>query len=242
MSSYTFMVCPHDTSNNPDKWLYFAQYLSLNSPIRVRLEMSFDFQDFHENFLNADVVYANPNDAMRFVSTTGGRALAHAAGVYDEVVMVTPAHQPAPLAEANGAEILSVQKMMVTGIGVRALTKQNIQPAGIKNVASWLAVVNELRQGNGRFGFIYKDTFEMLSENNKATLQPIYTSAEKLLFHSLVISPKLAEAAEPLLKVLTEMNQSADGQTVLKDLGFSHWLPVTPTEWQVQQEIQTVTA
>ncbi|MBK8432549.1 MAG: PhnD/SsuA/transferrin family substrate-binding protein [Chloroflexi bacterium] len=238
MSSYTFMVCPHDTSNNPDKWLYFAQYLSLNSPIRVRLEMSFDFQDFHENFLQADMVYANPNDAMRFVGETGGRALAHPAGVYDEIVMVNPADQPSPLAGFDGAEVLSVEKMLVTGIGLRALAKQNIQPAGIKNVASWLAVVNELRQGNGRFGFIYKDTFEMLSETNRANLHPVYTSQEQTLFHSLVISPKLSDVAEALLQTLTHMTQSAEGHTVLQELGFSHWLPVTPNEWQVQQEMQ----
>jgi phosphonate transport system substrate-binding protein len=242
MSSFTFMVCPHDTSNNPDKWLYFAQYLSLNSPVRVRLEMSFDFQDFHENFLQADMVYANPNDAMRFVGETGGRPLAHAAGVYDEVVMVSPASNPATLADANGAEILSVEKMMVTGMGLRALNKHQVQPTGIKNVPSWLAVVNALREGEGRLGFIYKDTFEMLSEANRQNLHPIYTSEEKILFHSLVISPKLAPSAAELLKVLTAMSQSADGQAVLKDLGFAKWIPVTPAEWQVQQEVRAVAA
>lgn len=240
MTSFTFMVCPHDTSNTPDKWLYFAQYLSLHSPVRVHLEMSFDFDDFHDGFLNADLVYANPNDALNFVAHTGGRALAHPAGVYDEVVVVSPAKHPATTADLAGQEIVSVQKMMVTGIGLRALAKNNIQPLGIRNVNSWLEVVSALRQGSGRFGFIYKDTYDMLSPTNKEALYPICTSQEHILFHSLVASPRLASVADALQMVLTKMDQSAEGQIVLKDLGFDKWLPVHPMEWQMQQDVQAV--
>jgi len=28
MDSIKFLVCPHDTASNPDKWYHFAQYLT----------------------------------------------------------------------------------------------------------------------------------------------------------------------------------------------------------------------
>jgi ABC-type phosphate/phosphonate transport system substrate-binding protein len=236
MAQYTFMVCPHDTSQNPDKWLYFAQYLSLYSPIRVHMEMCFDFQEFHENFLQADLVYANPNDAIHFVNHTHGSPLVHPIGIYDEVAIVSAADNPATLADLAGAEVVSVQKMMVTGMGLRALSKQNIQIASIRNVDSWLAVVSELREGHSRYGFIYKDTYNMLSPHNKEGLHLISTTQERLLFHSLVVSPNLSESVKGLQNTILEMDQSAEGQAILNDLGFAKWLPVTSIEWQVQQE------
>lgn len=236
--NYTLMVCPHDTSQNPDKWLYFAQFLSLNSPVRVHLEMCFDFQEFHETFLQADIVYANPNDAIDFIERAGGRVLARPADIYDELVVVSPADQPANINDLAGAEIFSVQKMMVTGMGLRALAQKNIQPSGIRNVSSWLGVVTALREGQGRYGFLYKDTYEMLSALNKANLHVISRSQEKLLFHSLLIRPSLDnDTVTTLQKVLLNMDQTPEGQAVLKDLGFTKWLPVHPAEWQIQQEI-----
>lgn len=236
---YTMMVCPHDTSQNPDKWLYFAQYLSLNSPIRVHLEMCFDFQEFHENYLQADIVYANPNDAITFAERTKGHALARPANIYDELVIVSSANQPATTIEAlAGAEIISVAQMAVTGMGLRALAGKDIQPKGIRNVSSWLGVVNALREEQGSYGFLYKDTYEMLSAPNKADLYVITCSQEKLLFHSLLIRPLLKEGTiAALQQVLFDMDQTSEGSTVLKELGFTKWLPVHATEWQLQQEI-----
>ena len=235
MTHHTFMVCPHDTSQNPDKWLYFAQYLSLYSPVRVHMEMSFDFQEFHDNYLQAALVYANPNDALCFVERTKGRALVHPAGVYDEVVIVAAADQPAALSDLTGQEVLSVQKMLVTGMGLRALEKRNIHIAGIRNVDSWLAVVSALREGTSRFGFLYKDTYDMLSLPNKESLHLIETTQERELFHSLVVNPALADVADDLQKTILEMNQTSEGQAILHDLGFDKWLAVTPAEWQVHQ-------
>jgi phosphonate transport system substrate-binding protein len=232
MDRLQFMVCPHDTTNNPDKWFLFAQYMSLNCSFRVGFEMSFDFADFHENLSKADLVYANPNDTLKLVHEHGYKPLVHAEGVYDEVVFVASTAVATPtLTDLNGVDIYSVNRMLPTKIGLQVLHRANINPAQVVDNASWLSVVAAMRDHTANYAFLYKDTYTSLSDTNKASLQAFYTSEEQIAFHSLLLRPTHADKADECRQVLLGMTESPEGREVLDALGFTAWKTVTPGEF-----------
>ena len=232
MDRLNFMVCPHDTTNNPDKWFLFAQYMSMNCPFRVGFEMSFDFADFHENLATADLVYANPNDTIKLVRDKGYKPLAHPEGIYDEVVFVANTAVDAPnLASLNGVEIHTVKSMLPTNIGLKVLQKANITAGQLINQASWLSVVAAMRDNTAEYGFLYKDTYDALSHMNKESVQLFHTSAEHAAFHSLLLSPDHADKSENILTVLQGMNATDEGREVLSALSITNWLPITNGEF-----------
>lgn len=238
MDRLKFMVCPHDTTNNPDKWFFFAQYLSLNSSFRVGFEMSFDFADFHDNFATANLVYANPNDTIKLVKTKGYRPLAHAAGVYDEVVFVANTAVDNPnLSNFNGVEIHTVKSMLPTNIALQVLKKANIAPGELVNQASWLSVIAAMRDNTANYGFLYKDTYESLSDTNKESVRLVHTSAEQAAFHSLLLSPDHADKADECLRVLQGMSDNPEGQEALSALGITKWLPIMKEEFTKMLEL-----
>ncbi len=232
MDRLNFMVCPHETTNNPDKWFLFAQYMSMNCSFRVGFEMSFDFADFHENLSNADLVYANPNDTVKLVREKGYKPLAHPEGVYDEVVFVANTAVDAPnLASLNGAEIHTVTTMLPTNIGMQVLQKASIVPGQFVNQASWLGVVAAMRDNTAEYGFLYKDTYDALSDMNKESVQRFHTSEEHAAFHSLLLGPDHIDKAEEILRVLKGMHATDQGREVLSALGVTNWLPITNGEF-----------
>lgn len=232
MDRLNFMVCPHDTTNNPDKWFLFAQYLSMNCSFRVGFEMSFDFADFHENLGQADLVYANPNDTIKLVREHGFRPLAHAEGVYDEVVFVANTAVDNPTLDSlNGADIHTVKVMLPTLIGLQVLKKANITPGQLVNQASWLSVVAALRENTAEYGFLYKDTYDALSDTNKESMQLFHTSKEHAAFHSLLLSPAHVDKAEEFLTVLKGMQVTEEGREVLSALDMTNWLVITNGEF-----------
>lgn len=241
MDRLNFMVCPHDTTNNPDKWFVFAQHLSLNCSFRVHFEMSFDFADFHDQLHTADMVYANPNDTLELVLNKGYKPIAHPEGVYDEVVFVANTAVDSPTLQAlSGQNIHTVVSMLPTNIGLQVLKQANIAPGAIMDHASWLNVVAMLRDQSADYAFLYKDTYDALSDVNKESVQLFHTSEEHTAFHSILLSPAHAEKREECLQVLRNMSTTAEGREVLSALGITNWLPVTKGEFERMQSLAAV--
>lgn len=231
MSRFTFMVCPHDTVHNPDRWYELVQYLVHHLSIEMQFNVSLDFEDFHEHLPEADMVYANPTDGLKLMVQQGFLPLVRPINLYDEAVLIANTEIVNPTIEAlQGAQIATVTNLIPTKIALHMLARHSIQPAGLLNKDSWQAVISSVWNREVDFGIVYKDTFDSLSEHGKGLVNAFATSDERVAFHSIFIAPKLADRQAELQGLLLGMDTEADGQAVLTDLQIAKWLPVTSEE------------
>jgi ABC-type phosphate/phosphonate transport system substrate-binding protein len=232
------MVCPHDTAKEPDRWFRLVQYLVQNLGTEVLFEISLDFQDFHDNIQKADIVYANPTDALHLMTDNNHTLLVKPAGNSDEVVFVASTEAQNPTLESfQGTEFAAVKGLMPTSIALHMLHERAIEPAGIRHKESWQAVISAIWNGEVAYGIIYKDTYDGLSEQGKGMVQAFATSDEKIAFHTLTIAPSLAERKAELEQLLTGMHSDEKGQQVLAELHIAQWQPVTAEEIARMQHV-----
>ncbi len=236
----TMMVCPHDTAKNPGRWYFLTQYAAM-SGYPIHLEISLDFVDFHEQLGNADLVYANPQDALRLINDRGFSAIARSSGIYDEVVFIANHKIINPsLKSLDGQALATVTSLIPTSIGLSVLDREGIRPSEIKSADTWLMVFDLVRSGQVAYGFMYKDTYNGLSEDNRKSVNAFYVSAERQVFHSMCIGPTVAEHKEQWQQALLSMHTNADGKMALEELGFEKWLPVLDNEVEGIQKLVTL--
>lgn len=236
MTDYlTLMVCPHDTANNPDRWYLFVQYLTQKLGTSIHFDIALDFADFHERLDHADLVYANPADSLLLIDTQGFVPLVRPANVYDEVVFVANHAIENPTLESlQEATIASVESMLATCVGLRYLSQQGIEPAGIADYDSWLSVIGGVWREEASFGIIYKDTYDELSEQGKSMAHHFATSNERVAFHCILAGRKALDTQAGILQTLIGMDTDERGMDVLKELHIPQWIPVK------QDEIDTI--
>lgn len=241
MSTLNLMVCPHDTAGNPERWFLVTQYMSLRlEDLSIHFDIAIDFADFHERFMEAEIVYANPNDGVKLVEKQGFQSFIRPHNIYDEVVFIANEEVENPSLEMlQGEEITTVTSMLPTNIGLRILDKHNIVPAGLNDKSSWLDVINSIRKNETRFGFLYKDTYDALSDFNKEALNAYFFSEEQIAFHSFYIAPDYAGEKEEIARVLLEMNSDPEGKQILEEMQLEKWVAVTPEEMESLHTIVT---
>ncbi len=239
MSTLYLLVCPHDTANNPDRWYRLAQYLSQHLDIHINFEISLDFADFHANLPKADIAYANPTDTLTLVQQHGFAAILHPANVYDEAVIVANHDITAPTLESlQGQPVASVESILATKIALRYLASQGVQPASIQNYESWTAVIGAIWRGEVHYGFVYKDTYDELSEQGKGMVNVFAATSEQIAFHNIVVGRNALPHKEALTQTLLAMPTEATGKEVLAELHVEQWLP---TNQEALDEIQRIT-
>lgn len=228
MNKMRFMVCPHDTAKNPERWFVFAQYLSRHMEGGgMVFSPSIDFADFHQELSAADVVYANPQDTYNLCKEHDYQLLARPSNLFDEAVIVaTESEASHQLSDLESKEVLSVMSMLPTCIALSKLDAEGVQPAGIRNKDSWLAVMNGVRRGEAPYGFIYKDFFDGLNTLSQSAVNIVDTTSDGQAFHSLVVSPRLADKMDQLRSIVMRMHEDEVGAKVLAELGIVEWLPV----------------
>lgn len=241
MNSMKMMVCPHDTSNNPDRWYRFAQYLSKPFPeIQIPFDISLDFEDFHSSFHSADLVYANPTDMLTLLDQHSFTPIARPANLHDEVIFVASHDIDNPSLESlQGATIATVSNLLPTKIALHVLAEKNITPGELLNRESWLAVMSTIWRGEASFGFIYKDTYEELSEQGKGLAKPFFVSDEQVAFHSFNVSGATSSIQAELTSLVLGMTNDPEGQEVLGELGITQWVPVSAEEISTIRRIAT---
>jgi phosphonate transport system substrate-binding protein len=239
MSTLHLLVCPHDTANNPDRWYRLAQYLSQKLEAHITFDISLDFADFHANLNQADIVYANPSDTLMLIEQHGFAALLHPANVYDEAVIVASNEVANPSIESlNGQTVASVECILATKIGLHYLASHGIKPAAIQNYESWTAVISGIWRGESQYGFIYKDTYDELSEQGKSMVSVFATTNEQVAFHNIVVGRNALALKDALTQTMAAMPTDEKGQEVLAELHFEQWVPTTQEQLDAIKRIQ----
>jgi len=235
----TIAVCPHDTAKRPERWFALAQYLNRSLDQPFQFSQAMDFAEFHESMHTADLVYANPQDALRLLHDHGFIPLSRAVNLFDEVVFIANAEAPADdLAALSGEPLATVASMLPTQIALKVLADQGIEPGEVRSQPSWLAVLNHVHKGHSRFGLLYRDFFEDLNKLSKSTVQVIDRSEEHCAFHMFMLSPAMAHIADVLANVLAGMSDDPRGREVLDDLQMSRLALVEEDDWDRIQQIR----
>ncbi len=233
MSKLRLMVCPHDTAKDPEKWYLFAQYVSLGLNLEVAFDIAMDFNAFHDKMQEADIIYANPRDTLRLTEEMGFSSLVRPDNRYDEVVFIANNDVDEPqLGDLHGETIATVKSMLPTNIALHLLKKESVEPDGLRDKNSWLSVINCVRRKETNFGFVYKDTYDDLSNLSKIMINTFHVSHEQLAFHSVNIGPQSNGMSDDLKTLLLDMEANPKGAEVLAKLGVPKWLPVTKPEIQ----------
>lgn len=238
MHSMSLAVCPHDTIRNADGWYRLVQCLTQRMDVKVRFSPSLDFDDFHDSFSSADLVYANPSDALRLIDQHGYTPLARPAGIYDEALVVAgPEVSALTLESLAGAELAIIEGMLPTKLGLRLLRSKGIEPAALIRRDSWLAVMSSLWRGEAPYGILYRDAYDDLSDQGKAMVQVITATSERSAFHLLCAGPGLTCPCDALTATLLAMADDSAGKQVLDDMHFSGWAKVSPEELSQMRSI-----
>lgn len=238
MNKFTFMVCPHDTVHNPERWYRFEQYLIQKLNLEMQFDISLDMADFQENLLKSHIVYTNPSDRMNLLTNQGYVPLVKPLNIFDEAIFVASAELASPTLESlQGAKLATVQGSIVTSIALHMLKERGIAPGDIEGRDSWLAVISSIWNGQVEFGIVYKDTYAVLSDQSKGMVQVLATSDVRKAFHTIDISPVLADRQQEICAVLLGMDGDEQGRSVLGELGIEKWQPVTADELATMQQI-----
>ncbi|MFP4122568.1 phosphate/phosphite/phosphonate ABC transporter substrate-binding protein [Coleofasciculus sp.] len=237
MNKLTLMICPHDTAKKPDRWFRFIQYLNNQLDVNVHLEVSLDFQDFHQHLDQADIVYANPADSIR-LREQGFSAVVRPLNLYDEVVYIANQDIANPTLDSlHGETLATVKSMLPSKVALHSLKEKGISPAQLLDKSSWLGVINSVSKNEAPFGIVYKDTYQELSPNTKAMVNAFAESEEKVIFHGIHVSPNAMDHKSELERVLLEMNTNPAGKDVLQELNIEGWCKTTSAEISTTKEI-----
>ncbi|NJP05203.1 MAG: phosphate/phosphite/phosphonate ABC transporter substrate-binding protein [Chloroflexaceae bacterium] len=241
MTKYTFMVCPHDTIHNPERWYELERYFIARLGTEVLFEMAIDFLDFQENVPKADIVYTNPSDRISILKAHGYVPVARPMNTYDEVVLVASTEVANPsINSLQGAEIATVTSLIPTHLSFDLLHRQGIKAGALHHKESWQAVISSVWNHEVEFGFVYKDTYDHLSDHGKSLINMFYVSDERKAFHTLEISPRLADRKSEIEQLLLGMDADAAGQTLLQTLDIEKWLPVTDEEMGIMEQLMSI--
>ncbi len=239
MSQITFMVCPHDTARGSEGWYHLAQYVTKKLGISVCFELSIDFEDFHAGLSAATMVYGNPTDSFRLIQEQGYIPLVRPAGLYDEVVLVANPDVPNPRIESlQGETVATVKKLIPTKIALHMLKRHAVTPGDLLDCNSWLTVIRTVWQGDARYGIVYKDTYDDLSDHGKNMVNMFAVSDEQLAFHCINIAPSLAAHQRDIEAIFLHMDADPGGREVLQELQrISKWVAVTTADCDKMKEI-----
>jgi len=226
MKKLSFMVCPHDTTMNPERWFFFSQYLSKATNSSIRFSPSIDFQDFHENLTESDLVYANPQDSLLLFTKHQYQPFARPENLFDEVVFIANKEiENHSIQGINDNTVASVATLLPTSLALYRLKKSGIAPSSVLHRDSWLAVINSVKKGEASYGFVYKDLFTSLNNLSRNTVHVIDMTYEKNTFHMFMAHPNSFHHSSDIARVFLNMHETSDGNKILKQLGMTRIIP-----------------
>ena len=234
--SYLMTVSPDFTPDYIAGWYIFNTWLQKQLGERIRLELYNDFDSQREAIRNdlVDIIYANPFDASMLVREKGFTALARPAGKSDEAMVVVSAASPIASVEDLKPNLRlsftndpDVHLMGMIMLEPADLDTNNIQ---IHQVDSYVIVAKQLLRGEADAGFFLKEAYEGLARSTRSQLRVLVESQIGVIYHALLVGPRLAHKRALMRKILIYMRQAPKGPDVLESLGFHTWENVSPED------------
>lgn len=228
MQKYNITVSPDFKPDKIAGWYVFNTCFQKKSDLSLHMMMFNDFAELHEAIKaeKVDLIYANPFDAAMLVNEYGFAPLVRPMGKNDECVIVTSADSTISCVDdlkgRDGLTIAATDDPATNMIGMRMLEPANLNDGNtvMAKASSFVAVAKQVMNGDAQIGFFLKDAYDEMSNLIKSRLKVLVESEISVIYHSLMVGPRLIEQRERLLELLLSMNTEERGQAILKDLEF----------------------
>ena len=229
MPKYNMTVSP---DFNPEKiagWYIFNTWLqsTLNMDIHLELYNSFETQRRAIREGKVDIIYANPFDAAMLIREQGFSALVKPVDRPDEAVIVTSANSEITGIDElkPGTKIAATDDPDINMIGMRTIESADLDDnnTSTETVISYVVVAKRIINGDADVGFILKEAYDDLSNLVKNQLKVLVTSQISVIYHSLMLGPKLLEHKPKMEEALLTMGDNQKGAGILTAIGMQAW-------------------
>lgn len=223
--AHTFLIAPDFSPERFAGWHLLNTLLQKRTNLALHLHTPASHAEQEENIASGDVmmVYANPFDAAKMIREQGYRAIARPVGKSDEMVIASSAKGNIKTLDdlKAGATIAMADNRDVKLIGMRLLEAVDLteQDVNFEVVETYQAAARALIQDKAQVAFFMAEVFAGLSNLTKTQLNVLIESDIATLSHVLLVKEDF-EQADTLKNVLLSLNQDADGQSILKELGM----------------------
>lgn len=229
MTKFNITVSPDFKPDKIAGWYIFNTYFQKAAKMDLSLHLYDNFDEQRQAIEKGevDVIYANPFDAAMLVNEYGFTPLVKPSGQNDECVIVTLADGSINALEdlTDGTTIATTDDPAINMIGMRMLEAADLTESNTETqtVVSFVAVAKQVMDQKAQAGFILKEAFDGLSSIVKSRLKVLVSSEIGVIYHALMVGPKVQSDTEKMRETLLLMNSEEKGQSVLEGLGIKAW-------------------
>ncbi len=232
MSTISFSIAPDIAPQRLPGWYIFATWLQkqINASITTTDFSSFEKQKQALLDGKIDFLYANPYDAGWLVREQKFLALAQPLSDVAEVTIVTKA--TSDIKQVSDIP-KNIKAAAADNADLRMLGAILLEPANLTredftfvDVSNHILSIKALLSGNADIAMIPTKIFNGLSKTIANDLLALVSTEPhdiESVAHCFVLSPKMAEYAEPIKQALRNMKELPNGQSILDDIGVSNW-------------------
>lgn len=226
---WQFTVSPDFPPDQLPGWFVFNTWLqrALGEPVHLETYLDFPSQRAAIAADQVDLIYANPYDAAMLVRDKGFTGVARPDGKSDEVVVVAAAN-PATCVEdlRPGLRVASTHDPDINMMGMILLEPADLSEVNVVHkpcVSGYALVARDLAKDVADVGFILADAYDRFSAPLRNSLKVLVRSQIHDVRHVFLVSPRLAEKHETLLKALLALNGNDIGRDILQGLHIPAW-------------------
>jgi len=224
--AYQFTISPDFNSNQLSSWFIFNNRLQKFLGDATHLQLYDDFQSLREaeDRGEVDIIFANAFDTAFLVREKGFIPVARGADRSDEALIAVAAESPVSHVTdfKPGVKVAATDAPDVEMIGRILLEPADLDRDNISLLRkeNYVTVAKSLIQGDADAGFFLRTSYDDLSDLIRRQLQAVVSSHIYVVCHALLISPKLAERQDSLLKGLQSMTGNVEDSALLDEIGM----------------------
>lgn len=223
-----FLIAPDFSPERFAGWHMLNTALQRRSGIHLHLLTP---ATAHEQFEvlaagQADLVYANPFDAVDMIRSQGYKPFARPAQRFDEMVIATGVESGIGTVEdlQPGCRIALTENRDVKLIGLRLLEPADLTESQIEWVCvdSYQAAARKALKGEVEAAFFLADAFASFTKMTRNQLRTLVESAIHDISHVLLAHPRMAAELPAIEKAFFGLGQMPGDLALLDALGLVH--------------------
>lgn len=223
-----FLIAPDFSPERFAGWHMLNTALQRRSGIHLHLLTP---ATAHEQFEvlaagQADLVYANPFDAVDMIRTQGYKPFARPAQRFDEMVIATGVESGIAAVEdlRPGCRIALTENRDVKLIGLRLLEPADLTESQIEWVCvdSYQAAARKALKGEVEAAFFLADAYASFTKMTRSQLRTLVESAIHDISHVLLAHPRMTADLPAIEKAFLGMGQMPGDAEILDALGLVH--------------------
>ncbi len=224
--THNFLIAPDFSPERFAGWHMFNTLLQKRADIAMHLVTPASHSE-QEQILNKEmvsVIYANPFDAARLIREKGYRAIARPIGKANEMVIASATNGEIKTLDdvKKGQTVAMADNQDVFLIGMRLLEAVDITDGDllVDVTETYQAAARHVIQGKADIAFFISEIYHGLSKLTKSQLNVLIESDLAEISHIVLVKSDF-ERASDVEQVVLSLQNDAEGQAVLNELGFT---------------------